>query len=145
MKDEFCTTGCFADPSGLNKFNSYADVLFERNVIERFPIQYLVEKMDFAMRAMIGGFSLKAPTQAIRPFDQVISCVFLFESGSGQILPDHGEWMGCLPFEIKPGLLWGDNEALLFLFVFPNLAQIKRLHFDFAKMGIDLRMRDKRI
>ena len=66
MKDEFCTARRFADPPGLNKFDPQTNVLFERNVIERFPIQDLVEKMDFAMRAMISGFGLKAPAQGIR-------------------------------------------------------------------------------
>src|SRR4026208_81111 len=113
MKDELCAARRFAHPPRLNKFDPQADVLFERDVLERFPIQDLVEKMDFAMRAMIGGFSLKASAQRICPFNQVIPCIFLFESGSGQIFPYDGGWMGRIPFEIKPGLLRGDNEALL--------------------------------
>src|SRR5690349_19701014 len=108
MEDHFCTDRRFLNAAGLNKFDPCADVLFERNIVERFPIQDLVEKMDFAVRTMIGRTALKAPAQRIRPFDQVIPSVFLFEPGSGQILPYDGDWMGCFPFERQPGLLWTD-------------------------------------
>src|SRR5215211_434698 len=99
MKDDLCTRRRFVKPPGLNQFDSYTDVLLERDILERLPIQYLVEKMNLAMRAMIGGIHLIAPAEGIRPLDQVISRPFLFEPRAGQILPYRGRWLRRVPFK----------------------------------------------
>src|SRR6266498_2479523 len=136
IKDEFCAGRRFEKPSGLNEFDSYANVLFERNILERFPIQDLIEKMDIAMGAVIHGIGLKASTQGIRPFDQVIACPLLLKSRRGQILPYSGErHTRSIPLEGQPGILRGDNETSLFLFALPDFAEVQYLHFDFAKMS----------
>ncbi len=80
MKDDLCAARRFEKAPGLNKFDSDANVLFERNIVEGFPIQDLVEKMDLAMRTMIGGIGLKTPAQRIRPFNQIIPCPLLFKA-----------------------------------------------------------------